>query len=132
MDRPNNEDFDGRYGAARRFDQNCLMNKAFLTAPIQCIDWDHDMAPAREADTLCTPTPHFVTLQQISKPITVVGSISSKQQASSMPSMLSQNSYSVLEVEHYENNDTIPVIDVRNDSETSPPAPKCLRRPAWE
>ena len=46
--------------------------------------------------------------------------------------MLSQNRYSVLEVEHYENNDTIPAIDVRNASETSLPAPKRLRRPAWK
>ena len=97
-DHPDDEDFDGWYGAARRFDQNRLANEAFLAAPIQHIDRDHDMAPAREADTPHTPTPHFATLQQILRPIAAVRSISNKQRASSMPSMPSQNRYSVLEV----------------------------------
>ena len=46
--------------------------------------------------------------------------------------MLSQNRYSVLEVEHYESNNTIPVIDMRNNSEPSPAALKRLHHPAWE
>ena len=79
MDHPDDEDFDGWYGTARRFDQNRLANEAFLVAPIQRIDQDHNTAPAREADTPRTPTPHFAALQRISKPIAAVGSISNKQ-----------------------------------------------------
>ena len=78
-DCPNDEDFDSWYGAAKRFDQNHLANEAFLMAPIQCINQDHDTAPTREANTPCTPTPHFATLQQISKPTVAVRSISNKR-----------------------------------------------------
>ena len=65
-------DFNGWYSTTRRFDQNRLMNEAFLVAPIRHSDQDATMAPASmttmQTTFLCTPISHFTASQPASKP----------------------------------------------------------------